>query len=147
MPPAFAHAPALAIEGLLDYTKSEHAKIYKSGIRQVSDDPFDCEPEGLYQFLKDVHDRANEMGWTEGILKVIMACLHLSRLWNLSSSTLMKVEDQLKIHTCCTSVSWHPLPMKQARKLQSSPTSIVLKRTGNVVVVWLCSRSSSGKAT
>jgi hypothetical protein len=34
MPPAFARAPALAIEGLLDYTKSEHAKIYKSGIRQ-----------------------------------------------------------------------------------------------------------------
>jgi hypothetical protein len=37
MPPAFARAPALAIEGLLDYTRSEHAKIYKSGIRQVSD--------------------------------------------------------------------------------------------------------------
>ena len=72
MPPAFARAPALAIEGLLDYTKSEHAKIYKSGIRQVSDGPFDCEPEGLYQFLKDIHDRADEMGWTEGILKITL---------------------------------------------------------------------------
>ncbi len=72
MPPAFARAPALAIEGLLDYTKSKHAKIYKSGICQVSDGPFDCEPEGLYQFLKDIHNRADEMRWMEGILKITL---------------------------------------------------------------------------
>jgi hypothetical protein len=70
MPPVFARAPALAIEGLLDYTRSEHVKIYKSGIRSVSDNAFDCDAEGLFQFLKDVRDRADEMGWTEGILGI-----------------------------------------------------------------------------
>ena len=68
--PAFARAPALAIQGLLDYTRSEHVKIYKSGIKAVSEHAFDCETEGLYQFLKDVRDRADEMGWTEGILGI-----------------------------------------------------------------------------
>ena len=70
MPPAFARAPALAIEGILDYTRSEHIKIYRSGIKQVSENLFDCESEGLYQFLKDVQDRADEMGWTDGILNI-----------------------------------------------------------------------------
>lgn len=65
-----ARAPALAVEGLLDYTRSEHAKIYKSGISPISDDPFNCEADGLYQFLKDLQDRADEMGWTEGILGI-----------------------------------------------------------------------------
>ena len=69
---AFAFSPALAVQGLLDYTKSEHSKIYKSAIREVSKEPFDCEAEGLYQFLKDVQDRADEMGWSEGILNITL---------------------------------------------------------------------------
>jgi hypothetical protein len=47
MPPVFAHAHALAIEGLLGYTRSEHVKIYKSGIKSASENAFDCEGEGL----------------------------------------------------------------------------------------------------
>jgi hypothetical protein len=74
MPPAedirFAFAPALAIEGLLDYSKSDHVKIYRGAIKPVSETPFDCEAEGLHQFLRDVYDRADEMGWTKGILKI-----------------------------------------------------------------------------
>ena len=76
MPPAdddnvrFAFAPALAIEGLLDYSKSDHVKIFRGAIKPVSETPFDCEADGLHQFLRDVHDRADEMGWTKGILKI-----------------------------------------------------------------------------
>jgi len=66
----FAFAPALAIEGLLDYSKSEHVKIFRGAIKPVSETPFDCEADGLHQFLKDVHDRADEMGWTKGILRI-----------------------------------------------------------------------------
>jgi hypothetical protein len=68
----FARAPALAIPGLLNYRKAEHVKIYRSGIKAVSDNPYDCEAEGLYQFLKNVRDRADEMGWTEGILGITL---------------------------------------------------------------------------
>jgi hypothetical protein len=66
----FAFAPALAIEGLLDYSKSEHVKIFRCAIKPVSGTPFDCEADGLHQFLKDVHDRADEIGWTKGILRI-----------------------------------------------------------------------------
>jgi hypothetical protein len=68
----FALAPAQAIDGALDYSKTNHAKIYKAGIQQVSETPFDCEADGLFQFLKEVQDRADEMGWTTGILSITM---------------------------------------------------------------------------
>lgn len=68
----FAFSPALAVQGLLDFTKGEHSKIYKSAIREVSKEPYECEAEGLYQFLKDVQDRADEMGWSESILKITL---------------------------------------------------------------------------
>ena len=71
-PPIFALAPALAIDGALDYTRGDHAKIYKAGIRQVSDDLFNCEVDNLFQFLKDVQDRTDEMGWTRGILNITL---------------------------------------------------------------------------
>ena len=71
MPPAvFAITPAHAIRGLLDYSKAEHHKVYKSAIRPVSDDPFNCDADGLFQFLREVEDRADEMGWSTGILNV-----------------------------------------------------------------------------
>ena len=73
MPPVvFALAPALAIEGPLDYSKSEHVKIYRAGIRPISDEPFNCEADGLFQFLKDVRDRSDEMGWSDGIMRITL---------------------------------------------------------------------------
>ena len=69
MPPVvFAITPAHAFRGLLDYSKAEHHKVYKSGIRPVSEDPFNCDAEGLFQFLREVEDRADKMGWSAGIL-------------------------------------------------------------------------------
>jgi hypothetical protein len=38
----------------------------------VTDPPFHCEPEDLFQFLKEVKDRADEMVWTNTILKIKM---------------------------------------------------------------------------
>ena len=72
MPPAlnFALAPAQAYDGPLNYTKPEHHKIYKSGIRTVAEDPFTCEADRLFQFLREVQIRATEMGWIDGILNI-----------------------------------------------------------------------------
>ncbi|KAI2507910.1 hypothetical protein MHU86_6568 [Fragilaria crotonensis] len=36
------------------------------------DDLFNCEADNLFQFLKDVQDRADEMGWTGGILNITL---------------------------------------------------------------------------
>ncbi|KAI2496356.1 hypothetical protein MHU86_18135 [Fragilaria crotonensis] len=50
--------------------RAEHHKIYRSGIRAVTDDPFPCDADRLFQFLREVQDRAMEMGWMDGILNV-----------------------------------------------------------------------------
>jgi hypothetical protein len=70
--PVFALAPAQAIEGPLDYSLSEHHMIYKSGIRPVSDDSFSCDADKLFQFLREVQDRAIDVGWMDGILNINM---------------------------------------------------------------------------
>jgi hypothetical protein len=69
----FALSPANAIIGLLNFTKSEHHKIYKSGIKAVSDTAYNCEADGLFQFLREIKDRSIEMGWMEGILNINIA--------------------------------------------------------------------------
>ena len=55
--------PATAIDGLLNFARPDHHKIYyKLGIKAI-ENPFDCEADGrLYQFLRDIRDRANQMG-------------------------------------------------------------------------------------
>jgi hypothetical protein len=73
MPPGpFALAPAKAVTGPLDFTKPEHSKIYKSAIRAVLDDAFNCEADGRFQFLWELQKRSTEMGLMEGILKIPM---------------------------------------------------------------------------
>ena len=65
----FALTPATHVVGLLNFSKTEHHKIYKSGIKAV-DTTYDCEPDGLFQFLREIRDRSNQMGWMEGILNI-----------------------------------------------------------------------------
>jgi hypothetical protein len=69
---AFALTPATHVVGPLNFAKSEHHKIYKSGIKAI-DTTYDCEPEGLFQFLREIRDRANQMGWMEGVLNIDLA--------------------------------------------------------------------------
>jgi hypothetical protein len=113
----FAVAPALAIKGILDYLKADHVKIFRGAIKPVSETPCDCEADGLHQFLKDVHDRADEMGWTIGILLIgaeeenedddnntrenLIDRYGSSRRKKRMLSTK---EERLKTRTCCTSV-------------------------------------------
>ena len=70
----FAFAPTLAIQGLHNFMRADHAKIHLSAIsREVSIEPFDCEADGLYQFPKDIQDRADEMGSSlDSILKITL---------------------------------------------------------------------------
>jgi hypothetical protein len=68
----FALTPATHIVGLLNFAKSEHHKIYKSGIAAINT-TYDCDPDGLFQFLGEIRNRANQMGWMEGILNIDLA--------------------------------------------------------------------------
>ena len=69
---AFSLSPAAAIQGVIDYLKSEDRKIHRSATHKLSDDQFDCVPEDLTKFLVDLEDRASQFGWSndDGILDI-----------------------------------------------------------------------------
>jgi hypothetical protein len=135
MPTVYALAPAQAVDGNLDYSKESHAKIFKSGIRPVTDPPFNCEPDGLFQFLKEVKDRADEMGWTKSIMKITKTDadgdeVEEDFLDNYGTITLEEVVEserqyismqdrktaRPKILTCSTNVSWRLYLPKPKRR-------------------------------
>ena len=47
----FALNPAMANQGILDYTTTEGRKVYETATRDLSTVGYDCEPNGLYQEL------------------------------------------------------------------------------------------------
>jgi hypothetical protein len=50
----------------LDFTKATDVKIYNSATAPFNKDkPYDVESPGLMQFMMEVHNRANEHGWTD----------------------------------------------------------------------------------
>jgi hypothetical protein len=70
---AFALNPAAAIGGLIDYTTPQGQKLYGFPTKKLDDELFDCNADGLYQFLQSLGNRASEYGWdndAEGILKI-----------------------------------------------------------------------------
>jgi hypothetical protein len=75
-PPAiavFALTPAVAVQGVVDLTTNVGRKLYESATKKVAEELYDCKPEGLYQFLQSVSNRARAFGWDDpvnGILQI-----------------------------------------------------------------------------
>jgi hypothetical protein len=70
---AFALTPASAIQGVINMTTTEGRKLYSSATHKLEEDLYDCQPDGLYQFLATLHTRAQEYGWNDqigGILQI-----------------------------------------------------------------------------
>ena len=65
----FAIAPALANEGVLDYTDSGAKKLYNKATAPLSEESYDMSATNLTTFLGDVDTRAVEYGW-EPILSI-----------------------------------------------------------------------------
>ena len=65
----FALTPATHVTGLLNFVRTDHHKIFKSGIKSV-ETAYDCELEGLFQFLREIRDCATQIGWMDSILNV-----------------------------------------------------------------------------
>ena len=62
---AFALTPATAVTGVLDYTTRDHAKIYSSGSKGLSEEPYDCTPDGLSDFLVTLGYSARVRSWAD----------------------------------------------------------------------------------
>jgi hypothetical protein len=65
---AFALTPASGITGVLDFTTSEGRKLYNSATYKLDEDPYDCQPDGLYQFVATyIRERSN----TDGMIRLV----------------------------------------------------------------------------
>eukprot|EP00978_Attheya_sp_CCMP212_P033479 scaffold135186_cov68-Attheya_sp.AAC.2 len=60
---AFALTPAMAVTGVLDFATREGSKIYHSETKGLSEEVYECTPDGLFNFLETLGDRAHECGW------------------------------------------------------------------------------------
>jgi hypothetical protein len=69
--PAFSLGPALANDGIIDYSTSEGIKIYSAATSSLVEDPlFDCEAGGLSHFLGKIGIRAHANGWDRSIFAI-----------------------------------------------------------------------------
>ena len=65
----FAIAPALATDGVLDYTDVGAKKLYNRATSPLAEDTYDLSATNLTTFLGDIDTRAVEFGW-ESILSI-----------------------------------------------------------------------------
>ena len=59
----FALSPADSVLGIIDFSTSEGRKIYNGAVKQLDDELYNCEADGLYQFIQSVSERCSEYGW------------------------------------------------------------------------------------
>ena len=71
-PAAFALVPAAATQGFHDYRTSKARRLFQDSIKNLYDnlsEMFDCEPMGLFDFLRRVEERSVLHGF-DGIMKI-----------------------------------------------------------------------------
>ena len=66
----FALNPAMANQGILDYTTTGGRKVYETATRDLSTVGYYCDPNGLYQEVDTLSERSHIFGWIN--LGVIM---------------------------------------------------------------------------
>ena len=72
-PIPFALTPAQASGGsILDLRDAGDRKLFHKAVAKLSDELFDCSPEGLFQFLRSLEDRAYEYGWNDEATGIMM---------------------------------------------------------------------------
>ena len=66
--------PAHAVQGVINFAKWDNVKLHRKGTSRLNDDPFDCVPGYLHQFLKTLTDRSTEFQWNYdavGIMQIL----------------------------------------------------------------------------
>ena len=96
----FALNPAHAVQGVINFAKSDNVKLHRKVTSRLNDDPFDCVPEDLHQFLKKLADRATEFQWNDdavGIMQIPDNRIKTTKYTNLlTNHGKLNIEDVLK---------------------------------------------------
>jgi hypothetical protein len=58
MAAAFTLTPAVAVLEVINFNTNVGRKIYKSATAKIAEELFNCKPDGLYQFLQSLSNRA-----------------------------------------------------------------------------------------
>jgi hypothetical protein len=64
-PPVFALSPALAVQGVIDYSSRFGGKLYEQATYKLADELYDAKPDGMRQFLTSFKDRARASAWIQ----------------------------------------------------------------------------------
>ena len=65
--------PAASFRGILDYSTSASKKLYKSATSSLFDaqDKYNCEPDEMLNFLRELDTRAIEYGWDDEVSGIL----------------------------------------------------------------------------
>ena len=62
----FALTRAATLIDVIDYKTAYRRKVCDEAIMALMKEPFDCEPDGLFSFMKALEDRARDQDWMGG---------------------------------------------------------------------------------
>ena len=65
--------PAASFRGILDYSTTASKKLYKSATTSLCDtqDKYNCEPDEMLNFLRELNTRAIEYGWNDEVSGIL----------------------------------------------------------------------------
>ena len=66
----FSLSPGMATTNVIDYSTTAGQKVWTNAIDKLSDELFDCESEGLRDFLELIRARSEVMGWSQSVLSI-----------------------------------------------------------------------------
>jgi hypothetical protein len=66
----FALAPGMATNAVIDYTTTSGQKVWDKATAKLAEEQFDCDSEGLRDFLELVRARAEVQGWNNSVLAI-----------------------------------------------------------------------------
>jgi hypothetical protein len=66
----FSLSPGMATTNVIDYTTTAGQKLWNNATDKLSVELFDCESEGLRDFLELIRARSEVMGWSLSVLSI-----------------------------------------------------------------------------
>jgi hypothetical protein len=66
----FSLSPGMATTNIIDYTTTAGQKLWNNATDKLSVELFDCESEGLRDFLELIRARSEVMGWSLSVLSI-----------------------------------------------------------------------------
>jgi hypothetical protein len=72
MAAAFALSPAMAIPGVIDFTSRAGKGVFRYSTEKLDEELYNCQPDGMIQFLHSLSVRALEYGWDNEVTGIMM---------------------------------------------------------------------------